>query len=85
MTITKPERKIIMKENFYTLSNNYKIPNIGFGTFRTPRLHPDKVDFYRLLDINLNNRPFLRWRNLYLLKRIHVVWPKSFILDNLTL
>lgn len=25
-----------MKENFYTLSNNYKIPNIGFGTFRTP-------------------------------------------------
>ena len=25
-----------MKENFYLLSNNYKIPNIGFGTFRTP-------------------------------------------------
>lgn len=25
-----------MKENFYTLSNNYKVPNIGFGTFRTP-------------------------------------------------
>lgn len=25
-----------MKENFYALSNNYKIPNIGFGTFRTP-------------------------------------------------
>lgn len=25
-----------MKENFYTLNNNYKIPNIGFGTFRTP-------------------------------------------------
>ncbi len=25
-----------MKENFYSLSNNYKIPNIGFGTFRTP-------------------------------------------------
>lgn len=25
-----------MKENFYILNNNYKIPNIGFGTFRTP-------------------------------------------------
>lgn len=25
-----------MKENFYLLSNNYKMPNIGFGTFRTP-------------------------------------------------
>lgn len=25
-----------MKGNFYTLSNNYKIPNIGFSTFRTP-------------------------------------------------
>lgn len=25
-----------MKENFYVLNNNYKIPNIGFGTFRTP-------------------------------------------------
>lgn len=25
-----------MKENFYVLKNNYKIPNIGFGTFRTP-------------------------------------------------
>jgi diketogulonate reductase-like aldo/keto reductase len=25
-----------MKEDFYTLSNNYKMPNIGFGTFRTP-------------------------------------------------
>jgi diketogulonate reductase-like aldo/keto reductase len=25
-----------MKENFYLLSNSYKIPNIGFGTFRTP-------------------------------------------------
>jgi len=26
-----------MKEHFYLLSNSYKIPNIGFGTFRTPR------------------------------------------------
>ncbi|MCH1965694.1 aldo/keto reductase [Paraclostridium sordellii] len=25
-----------MSEKFYLLSNNYKIPNIGFGTFRTP-------------------------------------------------
>lgn len=25
-----------MKENFYVLNNNYKIPSIGFGTFRTP-------------------------------------------------
>lgn len=25
-----------MRENFYLLSNNYKIPTIGFGTFRTP-------------------------------------------------
>lgn len=25
-----------MKENFYLLSNNHKMPNIGFGTFRTP-------------------------------------------------
>ena len=25
-----------MKEKFYLLSNDYKIPNIGFGTFRTP-------------------------------------------------
>ncbi len=25
-----------MRKNFYLLSNNYKIPNIGFGTFRTP-------------------------------------------------
>lgn len=25
-----------MKENSYLLSNNFKIPNIGFGTFRTP-------------------------------------------------
>jgi len=25
-----------MREDFYLLSNNYKIPNIGFGTFRTP-------------------------------------------------
>lgn len=25
-----------MKENFYLLNNNYKMPNIGFGTFRTP-------------------------------------------------
>ncbi|GAA0233100.1 aldo/keto reductase [Metaclostridioides mangenotii] len=25
-----------MKENFYLLNNNYKIPSIGFGTFRTP-------------------------------------------------
>ena len=25
-----------MKENFYVLNNDYKIPSIGFGTFRTP-------------------------------------------------
>ncbi|KGJ48434.1 oxidoreductase [Clostridium sp. NCR] len=25
-----------MNEKFYLLNNNYKIPNIGFGTFRTP-------------------------------------------------
>lgn len=25
-----------MSEKFYLLSNNYKIPNVGFGTFRTP-------------------------------------------------
>lgn len=25
-----------IKENFYTLNNGYKIPVIGFGTFRTP-------------------------------------------------
>lgn len=25
-----------MRENFCLLSNNYKIPNIGFGTYRTP-------------------------------------------------
>lgn len=25
-----------MKEQFYLLSNDYKIPSIGFGTFRTP-------------------------------------------------
>lgn len=25
-----------MKKNFYLLNNNYKMPNIGFGTFRTP-------------------------------------------------
>ena len=25
-----------MRENFYLLSNNYKMPSIGFGTFRTP-------------------------------------------------
>ena len=25
-----------MKKKFYLLNNNYKMPNIGFGTFRTP-------------------------------------------------